>query len=140
MPKNCTNNAKQMQSKSKTNAIKNVLVFAFALFLLCICVFLAMFFALFVRFLEKTQKNIAKKSTTNAQKMQTNATQSHIKRTNIEKKKRTRTKKVVCEIWLCMCIFFALFLRFFLNCCSALFLLFFWLPFAFFLLFDMHSF
>ena len=62
-------NAQNMQSKSKTNAIKNVLVFAFAFVLLCICVFLRLFFfAFFVRFLEKTHKN-EKTRTKNAQTM-----------------------------------------------------------------------
>ena len=41
-------NAQNMQSKSKTNAIKNVLVFAFAFVLLCICVFLRLFFLHFL--------------------------------------------------------------------------------------------
>ena len=42
---------KKMQSKSKTNAIKNVLVFAFAFFLLCICVFFfSIFFCIFCAF------------------------------------------------------------------------------------------
>ena len=50
MHNKCKPNATQMQSNSKTNAIKHVLVFAFAIFLLCICVLFAFFFCIFCAF------------------------------------------------------------------------------------------
>ena len=79
-----------MQSKSKTNAIKNVLVFAFAFFCFVFAFFLVrFFFAFFVRFPEKTQK-IAKKPhkkrTTHAKQMQTNRTK-HAKHAKIAQKR-----------------------------------------------------
>ena len=119
MHKKCNKNAQKMQSKSKTHAIKHVLVFAFA------------FFSLYLRFFLRKRKKNRKTSTNNAQKMQkTHATTSHKKCKKIAQKKW-------CVKFGCACACFLLFL----NCCSAFFLLFFsGILFACFLLFDMHSF
>ena len=132
MQQQCTKNAKPMQSKSKTNAIKNVLVFAFAFFLLCICVLFVDFFLHFLCVSLRKRKNIAKHNAqNNAQKMKNcNKIEQKMKTTC----KKIEQTKVVCEIWLCMCIFF-LHLFYFFELLFCFFWLFFWLPFAFFFAF-----
>ena len=94
---------KSKQMRSKTFWSLPLHLFAF----FCDC------FSFFVRFLEKTQQQ-------SPQNKQT-------KRTNIAHKmhnhgKKTQKNKVVCEMWLCMCIFCAFCSLLFcvcLNCCFA---------------------
>ena len=117
-------NAQNMQSKSKTNAIKNVLVCAFAFVLLCICVFLRLFFLHFLCVSLRKRTKMKK----------------HAQKTHKQWKKQCKkiAQNGVWKLVVHVHVFLHVFL--FLNCCSAFFCFFFWLPFSLFLLFDTHSF
>ena len=108
--KNAQTIQKQMQSKSKANAIKHVLVFAFAFFcfVFAFCLrFICIFWCVSLR-----QRKKSKRKQTRTQTSANTIAKKHIKRTNIE---HTSHKKGG-EIWLCMCIFCAF--------CSLLFCVF----------------